>query len=83
MSEPKFVVEAKEKLVSAIEALKDVQKAWGRGAGGRELSLAVTNAEQADLWLEKGRKDAAEASTLAPSDDSPSGPKLAYSGRHA
>lgn len=65
MSEPKFAIDAEERVVAAVEALKDVQQAWGRGAGGRELSLAVTNAEQALLWLNQGRRIAAEASTPA------------------
>jgi hypothetical protein len=83
MSEPKFVVGAKRKLSEAIEELRHVQKVWGRGAGGREVSLAVTNAEQAELWLDKGRKEAAEASTPDPEEEVPSGPARAYSGRHA
>lgn len=49
---------AHEKLTEAIAALKEAQKDFGRGAneGGREASLAVTNAEQALLWLGQGTR---------------------------
>lgn len=84
MSEPKFVDEAKQKLTEAIVSLREVQKAWGRNAGGREVALAVTNAEQADLWLDKGRKDAAEASGDATESKTEKAyPATAFSGRHA
>lgn len=61
MSVEKSVVSvAREKLNEAIEALRQAQKDFGRGAdeGGREASLAVTNAEQAQMWLERGARRA-------------------------
>jgi hypothetical protein len=42
---------AKKQLSEAIYQLKLAQVGVGRGAGGREVSLAVTNAEQAEHWL--------------------------------
>jgi hypothetical protein len=42
---------AKKKLSEAIYELKLAQVGVGRGAGGREVALAVTNAEQAEHWL--------------------------------
>lgn len=60
MSKPKYVVEAEQKLGAAIHALRDVHKAWGRGAGGREMSLSVTNAEQSLLWFREADRVSAE-----------------------
>jgi hypothetical protein len=42
---------AKQKLSEAIYAIRQAQVGFGRGAGGRELALAATNAEQAEHWL--------------------------------
>lgn len=41
-------------LREAIESIKALQHDVGRGPGGREVALAVTNAEQAYLWLREG-----------------------------
>lgn len=47
---------AKQKLGEAIYALKMAQVGVGRGAGGREMAQAVTNAEQAEHWLEAAER---------------------------
>lgn len=48
----KSIQVAREKLNEALSALTDAQNELGRGAGGREVALAITNAEQARMWLE-------------------------------
>jgi hypothetical protein len=45
------IEKAKKQLGEAIYQLKLAQVGVGRGAGGREVVLAVTNAEQAEHWL--------------------------------
>ena len=62
---------AEQKLSEAIYALKQAQIGLGRGPGARELALATTNAEQAELWLNAAER-AKEADTGA-GDVPPSG----------
>lgn len=38
-------------LIDAIEELGVAKDALGRGVGGREIALAVTNFEQGEMWL--------------------------------
>lgn len=63
--EKSVVSVAHDKINEAIGALKEAQKDFGRGEGGREASLAVTNAEQALMWLERGTR-LANASAFKP-----------------
>lgn len=39
---------------TAIATFKGELEALGPGVGGRERALAITNAEQALMWAEKG-----------------------------
>lgn len=39
------------KLLDTVDELTSVGGAIGRGVGGREVSLAITNLEQAEMWL--------------------------------
>lgn len=61
---------AKQKASEAIYALKQAQVGLGRGAGGRELALAVTNAEQAELWLGAAER-ARDAESVGGTRDTP------------
>jgi hypothetical protein len=46
--------EAYDAIQAAIQKVKDFQEEQGRGIGGRETSLCLTNLEQGQLWFVKG-----------------------------
>jgi hypothetical protein len=68
-------MQATAKLMGAVDELKKLQDDAGRGPGGRELALAVTNAEQSFLWL----REAFHQATRAEEEARPRGPVVAGS----
>jgi hypothetical protein len=64
---------AKQALSEAVYQLKLVQIGFGRGAGGREVALAATNAEQAELWLAAAQRSRESEGVGGTSEAAPSG----------
>lgn len=56
-------------LSDAIYAMSMGRVALGHGPGARELAVAVTHAETAELWLKKAAAEGAKESKVAPESE--------------